>query len=161
MTLEHTLPPSSNESAGTRSAAKRQRADRDGFARPTLETRSRRKLHRLSLMVLVVGLVVTGVLTVSSRLSYLHDEQHLSELQANLTASAIGIAPVDLERRLGQAAAAAGEASDPAATFRGSLRRRWLRRGPLQPHPSFWCGAGKSNCWRFLEPNRSTVQPGN
>ncbi len=67
--------------------------------------------------MLIVGLVVTGALTVSSRLSYLHSEQHLSNLQTGLTASALGVAPVDLERRLGQAAAAAGEASDPVATF--------------------------------------------
>jgi serine phosphatase RsbU (regulator of sigma subunit) len=94
-------------------------------------TRNRRKLHRPSLVVLVVGLVVTGVLTASSQLSYLHDEQHLSELQTNLTASALGIAPVDLERRLGQAAAAAGESSDPVATFRRIIEPSMAPAGPF------------------------------
>ena len=82
-------------------------------------------------MVLVVGLVVTGVLTASSRLSYLHDEQRLSNLQTNLTASALGVAPVDLERRLGQAAAAAGESSDPVATFRRVIAPSMAPAGPF------------------------------
>jgi serine phosphatase RsbU (regulator of sigma subunit) len=82
-------------------------------------------------VVLVVGLAVTGALTASSRLSYLHDEQRLSNLQTNLTASALGIAPVDLERRLGQAAAAAGEASDPAATFRRVIAPSMAPAGPF------------------------------
>ena len=93
--------------------------------------RNRRKLHRLSLVVLVVGLVVTGALTASSRLSYLHNEQRLSNLQTSLTASALGIAPVDLERRLGQAAAAAGEASDPVATFRRVIAPSMAPAGPF------------------------------
>jgi serine phosphatase RsbU (regulator of sigma subunit) len=130
MTLESTLP-STTESVETPSAGERPRADHLGFARPISATRSHRRIHRLSLVVLVVGLVVTGVLTVSSRVSYLHDEQRLSELQANLTASAIGIAPVDLERRLGQAAAAAGEASDPVATFRRVIARSMAPAGPF------------------------------
>jgi serine phosphatase RsbU (regulator of sigma subunit) len=82
-------------------------------------------------VVLVVGLVVTGVLTASSRLNYLHDEQRLSNLQTNLTASALGIAPVDLERRLGQTAAAAGEAPDPVATFRQVIGPSMAPAGPF------------------------------
>ena len=113
MTLEELgtrpLPPTTGP-VGTTSAGAGQRV---GPPVPPPAVRDRRKLHRLSFVVLVVGLVVTGALTVSSRLSYLHTEQHLSNLQTGLTASALGVAPVDLERRLGQAAAAAGEASDP------------------------------------------------
>jgi serine phosphatase RsbU (regulator of sigma subunit) len=81
--------------------------------------------------VLVVGLAVTGALTASSRLSYLHNEQHLSNLQTNLTASALGIAPADLERVLGQAAAAAGEASDPVATFERVIAPSMAPAGPF------------------------------
>lgn len=86
-------------------------------------------LHRLSLAVLVVGLVVTGTLTATSRLNYLHNEQRLSNLQTSLTASALGVAPVDLERRLGQAAGAAGEASNPAATFRQVIQPSMVPKG--------------------------------
>ncbi len=131
MTLEELgtrpLPPTTGP-VGTTSAGAGQRV---GPPVPPPAVRDRRKLHRLSFVVLVVGLVVTGALTVSSRLSYLHTEQHLSNLQTGLTASALGIAPVDLERRLGQAVAAAGEASDPAATFRRVIAPSLAPAGPF------------------------------
>jgi serine phosphatase RsbU (regulator of sigma subunit) len=111
--------------------APREQAVHGGSPKPAPPTRDRRKLHRLSLVVLVVGLAVTGILTASSRLSYVHNEQRLSNLQTNLTASALGIAPVDLERVLGQAAAAAGEASDPVATFRRVIAPSITRAGPF------------------------------
>jgi serine phosphatase RsbU (regulator of sigma subunit) len=121
------LPPTTGP-VGTTSAGAGQRV---GPPVPPPAVRDRRKLHRLSFVVLIVGLVVTGALTVSSRLSYLHTEQHLSNLQTGLTASALGIAPVDLERRLGQAVAAAGEASDPAATFRRVIAPSLAPAGPF------------------------------
>jgi serine phosphatase RsbU (regulator of sigma subunit) len=71
------------------------------------------------------------VLTASSRINYLHNEQRLSNLETSLTASALGIAPVDLERRLGQAAAAAGEASDHVATFRRVIAPSIAPAGPF------------------------------
>jgi serine phosphatase RsbU (regulator of sigma subunit) len=91
----------------------------------------RHGLHRLSVGVLVVGLLLTGTLTAVSRLNYLHNEQHLTDLQANLTASALGVAPVDLERRLGQAAGAAGESSDPASTFQRVIAPSMAPSGPF------------------------------
>src|SRR5580658_2526640 len=94
-------------------------------------TREHRMLHRLSLVVLVVGFVVTGVLTATSRLNYLHNEQRLTNLQTSLTASAIGVAPADLERRLGQAVGAAAEASDPVATFRRVIVSSMEPAGPF------------------------------
>jgi serine phosphatase RsbU (regulator of sigma subunit) len=94
-------------------------------------TRKRPVLHRVSVLVLVVGLLVTGVVTAISRLNYVHNEQHLSDLQANLTASAFGVAPVDLERRLGEAAGEAGEASDPASTFQRVIGPSMAPAGPF------------------------------
>jgi serine phosphatase RsbU (regulator of sigma subunit) len=88
-------------------------------------------LHRLSLVVLVVGLVVTGGLTFISRLNYLHNEQRLSNLQTGLTASALGVVPADLDRLLGQAGAAAGEATDPVATFRRVIAPSMAPAGPF------------------------------
>ena len=131
-TVDERVPrPLTAEFARTPPSAERRRVDHDCSPSLTPPRRNRPKLHRVSLVVLVVGLVVTGVLTASSRLSYLHDEQRLSNLQTNLTASALGIAPVDLERRLGQAAAAAGEASEPVATFRRVIASSIAPAGPF------------------------------
>lgn len=131
MTLERTPPPRTDGSVRTSPAARRPHVDRDASPRPTPSRRSRRQLHPLSLGVLAIGLVVTGTLTASSRLSYLHSEQRLSNLQTSLTASALGIAPVDLERRLGQVAAAASETSDPVATFRRVIAPSMVPKGPF------------------------------
>ena len=131
-TLDERAPrPPTAEFARTPPATERQPVDHDSSPSVTPARRNRRKLHRVSLAVLVGGLVVTGVLTASSRLNYLHDEQRLSNLQTNLTASALGIAPVDLERRLGQAAAAASESSDPVATFRRVIASSIAPVGPF------------------------------
>ncbi len=129
MTLERTPASPTEESVQTPPAAARRQVGHNGSPTPTAGDRPR--LQRLSLVVVVVGLVVTGVLTASSRPNYLHDEQRLSNLQTNLTASALGIAPVDLERRLGQTAAAAGEASDPVATFRQVIAPSMAPTGPF------------------------------
>jgi serine phosphatase RsbU (regulator of sigma subunit) len=103
----------------------------DGIRRQDGPRRTRRSLHRLSVVVLVVGLVVTGALAGISRISYLHNEQRLSNLQTNLTASALEIAPVDLERRLGQAGGIAAEAKDPVATFKRVIAASMQPAGPF------------------------------
>jgi serine phosphatase RsbU (regulator of sigma subunit) len=128
MTLESTQSSgASNPTVTTSVAAPEGLND----ARSPDKRRSRLSLHRLSVVVLIVGLVVTGALTAGSRVAYLHDEQRLSNLQTNLTASALGIAPVDLERRLGQVAAASAEAADPVATFRQSIAPSMAPAGPF------------------------------
>ena len=129
MTLERTPPSPPEESVKISTAAEGQQVGHDGSPAPT--TGDSPRLQKLTIVVLVVGLVVTGVLTASSRLNYLHDEQRLSNLQTNLTASALGIAPVDLERRLGQTAAAAGEAPNPVATFRQVIAPSMAPAGPF------------------------------
>lgn len=143
MVLERTPRQPTKQPVTTPSAAKRQRVDQDGSSKLTPMSRNRRKLHRLSLVVLVVGLVVTGVLTVSSRVGYLDDEQRLSNLQTNLTASALGIAPADLERRLGQAAAAASEASNPVAAFRRVIAPSMAPSGPFATASLALVGSGQ------------------
>ncbi len=92
---------------------------------------SRRTPTRLSVIVLAIGLVVTGLLTASSRLSYLHNEQRLTNLQTSLTASALDVAPVDLELRLGEAVSVSAESSDPVATFRRSIAASMAPGGPF------------------------------
>jgi serine phosphatase RsbU (regulator of sigma subunit) len=131
MTLESTSTSrSTGEEFATTSPAVNGSQVAHGESRTlTPASRTPGMLHRLSIIVLVVGLVVTGLLTAISRISYLHNEQRLSNLQTNLTASALGIAPVDLERQLGQAAAAAGESSNPVATFRRVIAPSMGRTG--------------------------------
>lgn len=90
-----------------------------------------RRPHRLTVTVVVVGLLVTALLVVGSRVGYLHNERRLVVLQNRLTASALGAAPLDLERRLGIAAASAGEASDPAAEFRRAIAASMKPAGPF------------------------------
>ena len=141
MTLERT-PSSTEESVRTPPAAERQQVDHDGS--PTPVEGGRRTLQKLSVVVLVIGLVVTGALTASSRLSYLHNEQRLTDLQTSLTASALGVAPADLERLLGQAVSAAGEAPDPVATFRRLDRAvSHSKRDRLRMHSLVVVGNGK------------------
>lgn len=94
-------------------------------------TRFPRAAHRLSLTVFVIGLLVTGVLTTISRLSFVHNEQRLTNLETSLTASALGVAPVDLERRLGQAVGSAAEATDPVAIFRHVITPSLAPAGPF------------------------------
>jgi serine phosphatase RsbU (regulator of sigma subunit) len=131
MILARTPVPPTKVPVRTSSAATPPQVDRYGLRRPAPAPRNRRRLHQLSFVVLAVGLAVTGTLAATSRLSYLHAEKRLSNLQTRLTASALGVAPVDLERRLGQAAAAAGESSQPVATFRRVIVPSMAPAGPF------------------------------
>jgi hypothetical protein len=71
------------------------------------------------------------VLTASSRLNFLHSEQRLTNLETSLTASALGVAPVDLERRLGEAVSVAAQSANPAATFRQAIASSMAPKGPF------------------------------
>lgn len=81
--------------------------------------------------MLVAGLALTAALTVASRFSYGHNEQRLTTLQAKLTAAAIGSAPADLERRIGEAVSVAAQATDPVAVFRSSIASSMAPGGPF------------------------------
>lgn len=92
---------------------------------------ARRGPRRLTVLVLVVGVVVTGVLTALSRVNYLSNEARLTRLQTQLTAAALDVAPVDLERRLQPAATGAAYATHPAAAFRGAIAPSLSPAGPF------------------------------
>jgi serine phosphatase RsbU (regulator of sigma subunit) len=77
--------------------------------------------HRLSVVVLVLGLVVTGLLASASRATYVHSEQHLASLDTRLAAMAIAVEPVDLERRLGEAVGVAAQSWDAVGAFRREI----------------------------------------
>jgi len=93
--------------------------------------------------VLVVGLVVTGALTTSSQLSYRHNEQRLTNLQTSLTASALGVAPADLERRIGLAVGLAAQASNPVAAFRRAIAPSMAPSGPFVTATLVFVGQGR------------------
>lgn len=99
-------------------------------ARPQVRV-SRAPLSGLAALVLVVGVVVTAALTISSRLSYIHNESRLTQLQSALTADALGVAPVDVERRLGQALSAASQSPNPVAAFHTSIAASMAPKGPF------------------------------
>ena len=87
--------------------------------------------RRLTLLVIVLGVVATGALTLSSRTSYLHTEQRLTNLQTRLTASLLGIAPVDLERRIGQVVGVSGESAHHVGEFRRAIASSMAPKGPF------------------------------
>jgi serine phosphatase RsbU (regulator of sigma subunit) len=87
--------------------------------------------HRLSVAVLVFGLVVTAILTAASRLAYLHNEERLTKLKSEETASALGIVPVGLDGILGWAVSGASQARRPAAAFERSIAASMAPAGPF------------------------------
>lgn len=87
--------------------------------------------HQLTVAVIVIGLAVTGVLTGVSRVNYSNNEQRLTTLETQLTGQALGFAPLDLERRIGQAVSAAANASDPVAAFRAVIAPSMSPGGPF------------------------------
>lgn len=91
---------------------------------------SRRRL-RMSVVVLVVGVLVTGLLTAAAEWRYVVNEQRLSGLQTKLTGDALGVAPIELERRLGPAASSAALARDPASAFKQAITSSMMPKGPF------------------------------
>ena len=92
---------------------------------------SRTLPHRLTFLVLGVGIVASALLTLSARVSYTHTEQRLSNLQTSLTASVLGIAPVDLERQLGEVVDLAAAVPDHAAEYRKAIAPSMKPSGPF------------------------------
>ena len=72
----------------------------------------RRFPHRLSLVVLLAGVIATVGLTAVSRVNYLHSERRQVKAQTQLAADSLAVAPVDIQRRLGRAATVAAATND-------------------------------------------------
>jgi serine phosphatase RsbU (regulator of sigma subunit) len=79
--------------------------------------------------VLALGLVVTAALTVSSALSYAHDERRLTSLQTRLTASVLQTAQPQLQATLGRVIGLSATATQPAAAFRTAMAPELAPRG--------------------------------
>ena len=76
--------------------------------------------HRLTVVVVVVGVLVTGVLSGLSRINYMRNEQRLVTAQAQLTGGALTAAPLDVASRLGSAVDVVAATQDVAA-FRTAI----------------------------------------
>ncbi len=81
--------------------------------------------------VLVVGLLITAALTVTSALSYRHNEQRLTSLLTRLTAAVLQTAQPQLQARLGRVIGLTAGASDPAGAFRVAIAGELAPRGPF------------------------------
>ncbi|MGH9092085.1 MAG: PP2C family protein-serine/threonine phosphatase [Acidimicrobiales bacterium] len=103
--------------------------DPPGTAHPRRSTTGRR-LHLLTVVVLVAGLVVTAVLVVASAISYHNNEERLTTLESRLSASLLATAPAQLEAQLGRVAGLVAESPDPAATFVRSIDPSLAPSGP-------------------------------
>jgi serine phosphatase RsbU (regulator of sigma subunit) len=80
---------------------------------------------------LFLGLLVTTGLTVSSAVSYAHNERRLSSLQTRLTASVLQTAQPQLQATLGRVIGLTAAATEPAATFRAALADELAPKGPF------------------------------
>ncbi len=82
------------------------------------------QFSRASLLVVIVGLVVTAALSVGAEVSYTHNQKRLTSLQTSLTASALEATPVEFERRLGSVVGVVANSSDPSESFRRLMAPR-------------------------------------
>lgn len=87
--------------------------------------------HWQAATVLLLGLLITASLTVTSALSYGHNEQRLTSLQTRLTASVLQTAQPQLQARLGRVIGLTAAASDPVGTFRAAMAGEQAPRGPF------------------------------
>lgn len=71
------------------------------------------RLHRATLAAVLLGFVITGLLSAGAQVNYLNSERNLTRLQTQLTASALAVAPTDVGRRLGPAVQAAADGDGP------------------------------------------------
>lgn len=72
----------------------------------------RRWPDRLTIMVLVVGILATAALCTLSRLNYVHNERRQVSVQAQLAAAALAVTPVEVQRLLGRPATSVAASGD-------------------------------------------------
>ena len=89
------------------------------------------RARRLATTLFILGLVLTTGLSVGAELSYRHNQQRLTELQAKLTALLLGTTPTEIEATLGRSVGLAAEAAHPAAAFGKSISASMAPKGPF------------------------------
>jgi serine phosphatase RsbU (regulator of sigma subunit) len=87
--------------------------------------------HWQAVTVLLLGVLVTVGLTVSSALSYAHNERRLTALQTRLTASVLQTAQPQLQATLGRVIGLTAMATESVATFRAAMADELAPKGPF------------------------------
>lgn len=88
-------------------------------------------MHRGSVVVVLLGVIVTAALAIGADASYRHSQRRLTSLQTSLTGDALKAAPIDFERRLGQVAGVVANSADPVAAFRRLIAPSMKPSGPF------------------------------
>jgi serine phosphatase RsbU (regulator of sigma subunit) len=91
----------------------------------------RAQFNQASLLVVIVGLVVTAALSIGAEVSYAHNQRRLTSLQTGLTGYALGAAPVQFERRLSSVVGVVANSSDPSQSFRRLIAPSMKPAGPF------------------------------
>ena len=107
------------------------RPEDEGTHRTGTVRRSWALTRLVPILVAAIGLLITGVLTAPARIDSRDTQQRLLGFQARLTASTLGVGPVDLERRLGTAATEASLTEGTAGLFRKVIATSVGGTGPL------------------------------
>ena len=87
------------------------------------------RLRMPTLIVVILGLVVTVVLTILARGNYTDTEQRLTALQTRLTGQLLETAPLQIESTLDRVAGLSAESNDPVATFESAIAPSMRPRG--------------------------------
>src|SRR4051794_25715148 len=103
----------------------------------------RPRLHRGTVVVLVAGLIITAAFAVGAQESYKHSQRRLASLQTKLTGYALGAAPIDFERRLGQVSAVVANSADPVPEFRRLIAPSMKPKGPFSSASLIRVNGGK------------------
>ncbi|MCU1490663.1 MAG: Two component signal transduction histidine kinase [Acidimicrobiaceae bacterium] len=98
--------------------------------------------HRLSLVVLFVGLVLVAIAVFASRIAYEHNESRLLSLQVRLTGSALSADSLYVEDHLGGAAQLAAASNGRATGFADSLSDSVSTSGPFACASLWRMGSG-------------------
>jgi serine phosphatase RsbU (regulator of sigma subunit) len=80
-------------------------------------------------VVAILGLGVTGVITVLARANYVHTEQRLTALQTSLTGQLLQTAPLQIESSLDRVAGLSAESPDPVGTYKSAMSPSMKPRG--------------------------------
>jgi Stage II sporulation protein E (SpoIIE) len=99
------------------------------YACHPMSSLQRLRLRSSSVAVVVLGLVVTVIITVLAHSNYTHTEQRLTTLQVSLTAQLLETAPLQIESSLDRVAGLSAESDVPVATYESGMASLMKPRG--------------------------------
>ena len=99
--------------------------------------------HWQGATVLFLGLIVTAGLTISSAVSYAHNERRLTSLQTRLTASVLQAAQPQLQATLGRVIGLTAAAANSTTTFRAAMADELTPKGQFASATLALASAGR------------------